>query len=106
MTSYRTRLTITRYKTGSTALFKCTGVTGNDLCTVNSSVSGFLRLDKQSVRWFASEITSSLHRAVVLTIWRERERERGGGRDRGREGEGEGERESEGGREGGRLCVN
>ena len=87
MTSHRTRLTITRYKTGSTALFKSTGVTGNDLCTVNSSVSGFLRLDKQSVRWFTSEITSSLHRAIVLTIWRERERER--------EMEGERERERE-----------
>ena len=60
-------------------------VTGNDLCTVNSSVSGFLWLDKQSVRWFASEITSSLHRAIVLTIWRERERERE--RERGRERE-------------------
>ena len=76
MTSHRTKVTITRYKTGSTALFKSAGVTGNDLCTVNSSVSGFLWLDKQSVRWFTSEITSSLHRAIVLTIWRERERER------------------------------
>ena len=97
---------------GSTALFKSAGVTGNDLCTVNSSVSGFHWLDKQSVRWFTSEITSSLHRAIVLTIWRERGRER-----EGREGEGEGEggeggrgrgrgREEEGGREGERLCVN
>ena len=119
MTSHRTRLTITRYKTGSTALFKSAGVTGNDLCTVNSSVSGFLWLDKQSVRWFTSEITSSLHRAIVLTIWRERGREREGGREREREGEGgeggrgrgrgreregrrEREREREGGREGGK----
>ena len=69
-------------------------VTGNDLCTVNSSVSGFLWLDKQSVRWFTSEITSSLHRAIVLAIWRERR-----GRGRGREREGEGRR---GGRRGGR----
>ena len=84
MTSHRTKLTITRYKTGSTALFKSAGVTGNDLCTVNSSVSGFLWLDKQSVRWFTSEIPSSLHRAIVLTIWRERGREREGGRGRGR----------------------
>ena len=94
MTSHRTRLTITRYKTGSTALFKSAGVTGNDLCTVNSSVSGFPWLDKQSVRWFTSEITSSLHRAIVLAIWRERR-----GRGRGREREGEGRR---GGRRGGR----
>ena len=105
MTSHRTRLTTTRYKTGSTALFKSTGVTENDLCTVNSSVSGFLRLDKQSVRWFTSEIPSSLHRAIVLTIWREREggREREGEREGGREGEGEGGRGREGGKEGG--CV-
>ena len=100
MTSHRTKLTITRYnKTGSTALFKSAGVTGNDLCTVNSSVSGFLWLDKQSVRWFASEIPSSLHRAIVLTIWRERGREREGGREREREREGEG---GEGGRGRGR----
>ena len=59
-------------------------------------MSGFLRLDKQSVRWFTSEIMLSLHRAIVLTIWRDRER----GRGRGREGEGGGEREGEGGREG------
>ena len=107
MTSHRTRLTITRYKTGSTALLKSAGITGNDLCTVNSSVSGFLWLDKQSVRWFTSEITSSLHRAIVLTIWRERE----GGREREGEREGEGGRrererevgrEREGGSEGGR----
>ena len=58
-------------------------------------MSGFLWLEKQSVRWFTSEITSSLHRAVVLTIWRERERERE------REGEREG-RERERGREAGR----
>ena len=125
MTSHRTKLTITRYnKTGSTALFKSAGVTGNDLCTVNSSVSGFLWLDKQSVRWFASEIPSSLHRAIVLTIWREREGEGGREREREREGEGgeggrgrgrgreregrrEREREREGGREGGKEggCV-
>ena len=118
MTSHRTKLTITRYnKTGSTALFKSAGVTGNDLYTVNSSVSGFLWLDKQSVRWFASEIPSSLHRAIVLTIWREREgeggrereREREGmeGRGRGRGREREREREREGGREGGKEggCV-
>ena len=75
MTPHRTKLTITRYyKTGSTALFKSAGVAGNDLGTVNSSVSGFLWLDKQSVRWFTSEITTSLHRAIVLTIWREREK--------------------------------
>ena len=105
MTSHRTRLTITRYKTGSTALFKSAGVTGNDLRTVNSSVSGFLWLDKQSVRWFTSEITSSLHRAIILTIWREREGE--GGREGGREGEREGEREREREREGGKEggCV-
>ena len=106
MTSHRT-LTITRYKMGSTALFKSAGVTGNDLCTVNSSVSGFHWLDKQSVRWFTSEITSSLHRAIVLTICRERERE--GEREREREREGGRERERgrgrgrEGGKEGG--CV-
>ena len=114
MTSHRTKLTITRYKTGSTALYKSAGVTGNDLCTVNSSVSGFLWFDKQSVRWFTSEITSSLHRAIVLTIWRERGR--GRGREGGREGEGEGkkgkeereresEREGEEGREGRREVV-
>ena len=65
-------------------------------------MSGFLRLDKQSVRWFTSEITSSLHRAIVLT----RGRGRGRGRERGREGEGgerEREREGEGGKVGG--CV-
>ena len=98
MTSHRTKLTITRYKTGSTALFKSAGVTGDDLCTVNSSVSGFLRLDKQSVKWFTSEITSSLHRAIVLTIWRDRGREGEGGKERGRwRGRGgEREREKEG----------
>ena len=74
-------------------------------------MSGFLRLDKQSVRWFTSEITSSLHRAIVLTIWRDRGRGRGReGREREGvgegEGEGEGRRGREGGREGGRLCVN
>ena len=70
-------------------------------------MSGFLWLDKQSVRWFTSEITSSLHRAIVLTSWREREGGREGERERGREGEREREREREGGREGGKEggCV-
>ena len=79
------------------------GVTGNDLCTVNSSVSGFLWLDKQSVRWFTSEIMSSLHRAIVLTIWRDRGREGGRGRGRGREREREGGRERERGERGRKL---
>ena len=108
ITSYK--INYNTIQNGINSSFKSAGVTGNDLCTVNSSVSGFLWLDKQSVRWFTSEITSSLHRAIVLNIWRERERERErergkeGGRERGREGgrEGEGERGREGEREGGR----
>ena len=65
-------------------------------------MSGFLRLDKQSVKWFTSEITSSLHRAIVLTIWRDRGREGGRGREGEREREREGGREGEGEGEGGR----
>jgi hypothetical protein len=41
-----------------------------DLGTVDSSMSGFLWFDKQSVRWLAAKVAMSLHRPIVLSICR------------------------------------
>ena len=42
-----------------------------DLGAVDSSMSGFLWFDKQSVRRLAAKVAMSLHRPIVLSICRE-----------------------------------
>ena len=41
-----------------------------DLGAVDSSMSGFLWFDKQSVRRLAAKVAMSLHRPIVLSICR------------------------------------